>query len=874
MDSLKVTNNDKHNEKSSPRSSLSMNSTVKVDTSKNIEPVTQTQEDLQFLNKQHEFSVASTVQRRPWVRCGCPTDWNRMFQELLELDDSTEDLCLTKYKKLSALSADFVHTAKNFGKIIIAESKLPTSHQTLSPHPSIGGEEGGEKYVYHGILFKFAVDWKGIYGSDENAMKAADHELKGVMRYAQCEGLHVPLVAIIDYRGYRLVAESILPFRGKSLHYGSNDGGNTVIKSNEKLSLLMKKAGEQLNVKGHFGGRNENSREFIYGPTDIEGHIGTDKRFYVIDFARVFPPTAEKDVAKSFLYKLFRPEFIKSYKIPLSSDGFSKFGKHNAKEHNTEIVEATKYLLEIMIPKFAKEELINLFPIGSSSSSGCSNDSLIDNNNYIEIQNITEIVHRAGINVRYLGLIRNYTSDYLKPCILNEICSRAIKNKLRKLLRKKSNGLTHPQEDLFRQAAINFLNIILGHDTDNVSASNFWKKSIKKKILKGFGENALTNEEKNQDFDLRKNINIYLLFKRVQQLTGVGLTKQAQRDLKNNPESFRIVQSDINKVAAKVKHMNIISLAEAKALAITSMKGDLGSERLFRLACSKFEIAIQATPDSILSLNTYADFLVEYASKNIRINNDNNNNNSNSSNSNNNNIRLFNLAFEKYKTTKNYLKIYELTNILQNIPYNTEERDELILKCYESICEGISDKLNPLWSKSILSWGNCLVLQAKRTNNIELYEEAGKKYRLSFLEPSILDKSLQNIYKLSNDLSNIDLSILFEIYRCSKKFICFDSNWVFKQRLISSQLLNIIVKTFNVKRLLLSKCDHLTSSQLTTIFRNSSNLLEEIDLSYCGLVDDICLKKINDYFSTSLLNLNISECKKITGNRICSSFKM
>jgi hypothetical protein len=28
---------------------------------------------------------------------------------------------------------------------------------------------GGEKYVYHGILFKFAMDWMAIYGGDQYA---------------------------------------------------------------------------------------------------------------------------------------------------------------------------------------------------------------------------------------------------------------------------------------------------------------------------------------------------------------------------------------------------------------------------------------------------------------------------------------------------------------------------------------------------------------------------------------------------------------------------------------------------------------------------------------------------------------------------------
>jgi hypothetical protein len=82
------------------------------------------------------------------------------------MEESTEEQKLQKYKKLSSLSKDFVHVAKRFGKIIISERFLPRERRTINP-TSVGGLAGGEKYIYHGILFKFAVDWLGIYGRDE-----------------------------------------------------------------------------------------------------------------------------------------------------------------------------------------------------------------------------------------------------------------------------------------------------------------------------------------------------------------------------------------------------------------------------------------------------------------------------------------------------------------------------------------------------------------------------------------------------------------------------------------------------------------------------------------------------------------------------------
>ncbi len=52
----------------------------------------------------------------------------------------------------------------------------------------------------------------------------------------------------------------------------------------------MERAGKRLNLKGHYCGVQGN-KQFLYGPCDIEGHLGMDGRYYVLDFARVFPPT-------------------------------------------------------------------------------------------------------------------------------------------------------------------------------------------------------------------------------------------------------------------------------------------------------------------------------------------------------------------------------------------------------------------------------------------------------------------------------------------------------------------------------------------------------------------------------------------------------
>jgi hypothetical protein len=54
-------------------------------------------------------------------------------------------------------------------------------------------------------------------------MKAAAHELKGLIGYYSCNipGLNFPLMAMIDYKGFRVIAMSILPINSKTIKYGT-----------------------------------------------------------------------------------------------------------------------------------------------------------------------------------------------------------------------------------------------------------------------------------------------------------------------------------------------------------------------------------------------------------------------------------------------------------------------------------------------------------------------------------------------------------------------------------------------------------------------------------------------------------------------------
>jgi hypothetical protein len=68
----------------------------------------------------------------------------------------------------------------------------------------------------------------------------------------------------------------------------------------------MEKAGRTLNLKGHKVGD-----AIIYGPGDIEGHLGLDGNYYVVDFGRTFPPEAPPPPVFFFSFAFFSNIFWK-----------------------------------------------------------------------------------------------------------------------------------------------------------------------------------------------------------------------------------------------------------------------------------------------------------------------------------------------------------------------------------------------------------------------------------------------------------------------------------------------------------------------------------------------------------------------------------
>lgn len=523
-------------------------------------------------------------------------DWNKEFQEILLLDDSD-----IKFTRLSALANNFVFLAETYGKIIISELHLP--NKSIKP-VSIGGIAGGEKYIVQGILFKFAIDIQGIYGGEENAQKAAGHELKGLGHYwlSNVQDLNFPLMAIVNYCGFCLIALSVLPVSKDTLRYGSADGGKTVHKDNSVLNRKMQEAATKMNLKGHLTGIR--TPTLIYGPGDIEGHIGKDNKFYILDFARTFPPEAilpgDKQKEKGrVLYKLLRPELVVSNPIPLSSDAFTGWGRADPdwRIHNDEVTMATRRLFLKVIPELVVD--------------------LTEDN----IKTFTTDMNIRGINLRHMGFIRSLLvrsgKDSLADVVLLEIISRSMRSILTENWRDIVSTYKLINIDMLKTTTVNMLNLLV---ENSEQADTFWKEDIKKMMLTKY-RTCLVGEELSKDFDLRKSIprqDLLVIYHRICHIAGVKLTSRAESDLNKLPETVTILSPwDIASISPTVKHMHITDFADMQALFFKGLNTsqELEAERFFSLAIQKLEDSPHISLYAAEKLHSFASILSNNASK-------------------------------------------------------------------------------------------------------------------------------------------------------------------------------------------------------------------------------------------------------------------
>jgi len=239
-------------------------------------------------------------------------DWNEEFQSCRELPTNSVQERIVRDLALVKVHDEFIEAATK-GAMAVVHKALPPLNPIDPPSMHM--------YIMNNIFFSFATDARELFkdvGGEAAAFAAANNDLKGIsaINSLNISGLYTLLTAVIDYRGYRVVAQSIIPGilhreQTSQVVYGSLDMGKT-IKYDEKFHDLLKKASTLLHISDRTLVDDETKSFTLCAPLDIKGIVGTDGRHYVLDLVRMTPRDANFPEKKDYS-KILRPELISKY---------------------------------------------------------------------------------------------------------------------------------------------------------------------------------------------------------------------------------------------------------------------------------------------------------------------------------------------------------------------------------------------------------------------------------------------------------------------------------------------------------------------------------------------------------------------------------
>lgn len=436
--------------------------------------------------------------------------------------------------------------------------------------------------------------------------------------------------------------------------------------------------------------------------------------------------------------------------------------------------------------------------------------------------------------------------------ILNEMASRLLKNQLNKKLRKTMNRHATIAEHAFAEVVLKFFNKVLGWDQRSQA---FWIVGLRAALEEYFGVSVIDDIDEAAT-PLRGCFDMWLLLKRVQQLSGVKLTDQAMAELQKSPSSFFLVSPDIRKMAVRVKHMNIISLAEANALAIQAMDRledmlrKAGSapafhhDRLFSLAMSKFEQAIRSTPDNTTMLNHYASVLEKLALLKSAAGQES--------------FLYFERSFERYNVARNWEGLMRLGETLCRLVPRWDEREKfpaLANKCYMEVTQSDSLRSDPF-----RRWGDVLVKSAAVLGNGRWIALAGSKYRRAIELQPMMDFSW--ISSWHHVLNDEELATTIELLHQNQQTILRSTDCA-DPLLISDNLIVQVALHLkgSLKQVCLSSCPDLTDEAVVALASYCSSI-EVLNLSGCCKITDKSIANVADL--PHLRNLDVSNCLSLS----------
>ncbi|KAI9277772.1 clustered mitochondria-domain-containing protein [Sporodiniella umbellata] len=399
-------------------------------------------------------------------------DWNDELQSHREMPKTMLQERVLRERLITKLQAEFTEAAVKGAMAVVNGSVLP-----LNPMEP----ESSHMYVYNNIFFSKGNDGRGTFetlGADEAAHVATGKDLEGVklLNSIDPEGLYTLASVIVDYRGIRIVAQSIVPgiFRRQdedAIIYGSVDNGQTIASDDQFHTMVGQQIAKSLHLQEHKVVDAKDQSVSLYSSMETKGLLGADGRRYLLDLYRLSPVDIgfqESEPDYPHKMTLLRPELMSLFwehklrqwiKVKTEAikaeRGIQEATKEDEKKEEEEIkIDVSEFQLNFNTDvftnvkhadgaskteedtireasKFLKDEVLPSIVLDFASYSIAPLDG----------EALTKAMHRRGINMRYLGRLAELVSiskdkriEHILDLSVQEMVVRGSKHLLRKQL--------------------------------------------------------------------------------------------------------------------------------------------------------------------------------------------------------------------------------------------------------------------------------------------------------------------------------------------------------------------------------------------------------------------------------------------------------
>ncbi|TRZ02894.1 hypothetical protein DNTS_033260 [Danionella cerebrum] len=343
-------------------------------------------------------------------------DWNEELQTSKELPRKNITERLIRDRAVFKVNSDFVATATQGAMAVLDGNVVP-----INPSE----EHHQQMFIWKNIFFSFGLD---VQSKCDLGGKAAAHavpalQLSGLKAYwsVDQEGLYLIGTAVIDYRGYRIVAQTVMPEmlerdQEQSVVYGSADCGNTII-SDERdgTAVELRSSVEQKVIVGNDGRHYTINLLFTF-PRDLNFLPLEGEQLNLVCQQLGFPRGHPHGLV------CLRPELIQSFvehrnasDIAFNPNIFSpgvRFPKECTEEIQRQkqlLKDTASFLISNQIPAFMK----SCFEHVSMPVDGVT---------------LTEALHQHGINIRYLGCVLQNIEKRVALCEVITRCAKHLFN--------------------------------------------------------------------------------------------------------------------------------------------------------------------------------------------------------------------------------------------------------------------------------------------------------------------------------------------------------------------------------------------------------------------------------------------------------------